>query len=181
LVAGQAAAASAIVVGIVSMNCAMFEWIWAYLGVVSFGLLTLSLVRYCLTREGETNHTGLSSYVATLEAQFGIPIRVLDTQKIRAFAHRRAAYLSVGLLERLDEDEVTAVIAHEAYHVKHSPSKLVSSLAALSSLTFVPYNDEHSADQYAADIAGKDTLARALRKLEIVGGEQRIEDLFKGG
>ena len=181
MVAGQAAAASAIVVGIVSMNCAMFEWIWAYLGVVSFGLLTLSLVRYCLTREGETNHTGLSSYVATLEAQFGIPIRVLDTQKIRAFAHRRAAYLSVGLLERLDEDEVTAVIAHEAYHVKHSPSKLVSSLAALSSLTFVPYNDEHSADQYAADIAGKDTLARALRKLEIVGGEQRIEDLFKGG
>jgi Zn-dependent protease with chaperone function len=179
LIAGQAGTASAIVVGIVSMSCPMFQWIWAYLGVVSFGLLTLSLVRYCLTRKGQTNHAGLSSYVATLEAQFGIPIRVLDTQRIRAFAHRRAAYLSVGLLERLDKDEVTAVVAHEAYHVKYSPSKLVSSLAALSSLTFVPYNDEHLADQYAADVAGKNTLARAIRKLEIVGVEQRIEDLLE--
>jgi Zn-dependent protease with chaperone function len=181
LIAGQAAMASAIVVGIVSMSCPMFQWIWAYLGVISFGLLTLSLVRYCLTREGQTNHAGLSSYVATLEAQFGMPIHVIDTPRIRAFAHRRAAYLSVGLLERLDQDEVIAVVAHEAYHVKHSPSKLVSSLAALSSLTFVPYNDEHSADQYAAEIAGKDTLARALQKLEIVGGEQRIKDLLKSG
>jgi len=181
LIAGQAAAASAIVVGIVSMSCPMFQWIWAYLGVVSFGLLTVSIVRYCLTREGQPNHAGLSSYIATLEVQFCIPIRVIDTQRIRAFAHRRAAYLSVGLLERLDKDEVTAVVAHEAYHVKHSPSKLVSSLAALSSLTFVPYNDEHLADQYAADIAGKDTLARALRKLEIAGGEQRIEDLVTSG
>ena len=181
LIAGQVATASAIVVGIASMNCPMFQWIWAYLGVVSFGLLTLSLIRYCLTRKGQTKHAGLSSYVATLEAQFGIPIRVIDTQKIRAFAHRRATYLSVGLLERLDKDEVKAVVAHEAYHVKHSPSKLLSSIAALSSLTFVPYNDEHSADKYAADVAGKDTLARALQKLEIVGGEQRIEDLFKGG
>jgi len=157
----------------------MFQWIWGYLGIISFGLLTLSLVRYCLTRKSQTNHKGLSSYVATLEAQFGIPIRVIDTQRIRAFAHRRAAYLSVGLLERLDKDEVTAVVAHEAYHVKHSPSKFVSSIAALSSLTFVPFSDERSADQYAADIAGTETLARALRKLEIVGGEQRIEDLLK--
>jgi len=181
LIAGQAGMASAIVVGFVSMHCPMFQWIWAYLGAVSFGLLTLSLVRYCVTHKGHANHAGVSSYIATLEAQFGIPIRVIDTQRIWAFAHRRAAYLSVGLLERLDKEEVTAVVAHEAYHVKHSPSKLVSSLAALSSLTFVPYNDEHSADQYAADVAGKDTLARALRKLEIAGGEQRIKDLLKRG
>ena len=48
-------------------------------------------------------------------------------------------------------------------------------------MTFVPYSDEHSADQYAADIAGKDTLARALRKLEIADGEKRIENLLKSG
>ncbi|MGZ4864114.1 MAG: M48 family metalloprotease [Halobacteriota archaeon] len=181
LIAGQVATVSAIVVGIVSMSCPMFQWIWAYLGIVSFGLLMLSLVRYCLTRNDQTNHAGLASYVATLEAQFDIPIRVIDTQRIRAFAYQGATYLTIGLLERLDKDEVAAVVAHEAYHVKHSPSKLVSSLAALSSLTFFQYNDEHSADQYAADIAGKDTLARALRKLEIAGAEQRIKNLFKSG
>jgi len=160
------------------MNCPMFQWIWAYVGVVLFGLLTLSFVRYFLTENGKTNHA-LSPYFSTLEAQFDVPIRVIDTQRIKAFAHRGAAYLSVGLLERLDRDEVMAVIAHEVFHVKHSPSKLVSSLAALGSLTFVPYSDEHLADQYAADIAGKDALARALRKLQIVGGEKRIEAFLK--
>jgi heat shock protein HtpX len=178
LIAAQASTASAIIVAIVSMSCSMFQWIWAYVGVVLFGLLMLSLVRYSLTCHGQTN-LALSPYVSTLEAQFDVPIRIIDTQKIKAFALRGAAYLSVGLLERLDRDEVMAVIAHEAYHVKHSPSKLVSSLAALGSLTFVPYSDEHLADQYAADIVGKDTLARALRKLEIVGGEKRIEALLK--
>jgi len=179
LIAGQAAIASAIVVGIVSMRCPMFQWIWAYLGVVSFGMLTLSFVRHYLVRQGHVVPEGLSSYIAALEAEFGIPIRVIDTQRIRAFVHRSAAHLSIGLLERLDKDEVAAVVAHEAYHVRHSPSKLVSSIAALSSLTFVPFNDERSADQYAADIVGKDTLTRALRKLEIVGTEQRVEDLLK--
>ena len=51
---------------------------------------------------------------------------------------------------------------------------------ALRSLTFVPYNDEHSADLYAADIAGNDTLA-PFGKLEIANGEQRIEDLSRSG
>ena len=154
----------------------MFQWIWVYSGMISLGLLTLSLLRHYFTR-CQTNHAGLRPYIARLEMQFDIPIRVLDTQRIRAFAHRDAAYLSVGLLERLDKDELTAVVAHEAYHIRNSPNKLISSLAALSSLTFVSYADEHSADQYAADIAGKDPLRRALQKLEIVGAEERIQAL----
>ena len=156
----------------------MFQWIWAYLGVVSLGLIVLSLTRHHFTRQRHLLHTDISSYVSALEAEFHVPVKIIDAQRVQAYAHRRAAHLSVGLIERLNRDEVRAVVAHEAYHVKHSPSKLVSSLAALSSLTFVPYNDEHLADQYAAGVVGKETLAHALRKLDIVGAEQRIENLL---
>ncbi|HYA33566.1 MAG TPA: M48 family metalloprotease [Candidatus Bathyarchaeia archaeon] len=158
----------------------MFQWIWAYLGVILAGLFTFSVVQYFVTRNGQMNHA-LPPHISTLQTQFDVPIRLIDTQRIRAFAHRGAAYLSVGLLEQLDKDEVLAVVAHEVYHVRHSPSKLVSALAALGSLTFVPYRDEHLADQYAADIAGKDSLARALRKLRIAGSEERIEAILKSG
>lgn len=156
----------------------MLAWIWAYLGLVSSGLLILSLVRYWLAREAHTNTASLSSYVEALEGEFGVAIRVIDTQKIRAFAHRKAIYLSVGLLERLDRDEVKAVVAHEAYHVKHSPNKFISSILAVGSLTFFSFNDDHLADHYAASVVGKDALVRALKRLEVAGSGQRIKEIF---
>jgi len=178
LIAGQAATASAIVVLLVSMRCPMLEWIWVYLGIVSSGLLILSLVRYLLAREAHTSTTSLSSYVEALEEEFGVAIRVIDTQKIRAFAHQGAIYLSVGLLERLERDEVKAVAAHETYHLKHSPNKFISSMLAVGSLTFFSFNDDHLADHYAASFAGKDALVRALKRLEIAGSGQRIKEIF---
>jgi heat shock protein HtpX len=179
LLGGQMAVTASIVVGLVSMNCPMFQWIWVYSGVVSSGVLVLMLVRYWVAREARKNTVPLSSYVLPLEKEFGIPVRVIDTQKMRAFVHGKAAYLSVGLLEHLNRDEVRAVVAHEAYHLKHSPDKLIPSLLALSSLTFKSYNDEHLADKYAAKVAGEDNLARALNKLETAGSVQRIKDIFK--
>jgi heat shock protein HtpX len=178
LIAGQAVTTSAIIMGFISMSCPMFQWIWAYVGAVSFGLFTLSVVRFHLIRREQVISGVHLPCISKLEAAFEIPIRIIDSQKMRAFAHRRAVYLSIGLLERLDCDELMAVVAHEAYHVKHSPSKLVSSVAALASLTFVPFNDERSADQYAVSMAGRDALRGALEKLEISGCDQRLEALL---
>ena len=70
-------------------------------------------------------------------------------------------------------------MAHEVYHLKHSPDKLISSLWALSSLTFNPCNDEHLADKYGAEVAGKNNLAKALKKLETASSVQRINDIFR--
>jgi len=173
------AVTASIVFGLVSMNCPMYQWIWIYSGSVSSGILALTLVRYWVAKEAYKNTVPLSSYVLPLEKEFGIPVRVIDTQKMRAFVHGKAAYLSVGLLEHLNWDEVRAVVAHEVYHLKHSPNKLISSLLALSSLTFRPYDDEHLADKYAAKIAGEHNLARALEKLEIAGSVQRIKDILR--
>ena len=179
LLGGQIAVTASIVFGLLSMNCPMYQWIWIYSGSVSSGVLALMLVRYWVAREARKNTVSLSSYVSPLEKEFEIPVRVIDTQKMRAFVHGKAAYLSVGLLEHLNWDEVRAVVAHEVYHLKHSPDKLISSLLALSSLTFKPYNDEHLADKYAAKVAGEDNLVRALKKLETAGSIQRIRDVLR--
>ena len=179
LLGGQITVTVSTLFGLVSMNCPIFQWIWVYSGVVSSGVLVLVLVRYWMAREARTNTVSLSSYVLPLEKEFEVPVRIIDIQKIRAFAHGNVAYLSVGLLEYLNRDEVRAVVAHEVYHIKHSPDKLISSLLALSSLTFKPYNDEHLADKYAAEVVGKDNLAKALKKLETASGMQRINDVFR--
>jgi heat shock protein HtpX len=112
-----------------------------------------------------------------LEHLFNVPINIIDTQKIKAFTYQKSIYLSVGLLERLEQDEVKAVIAHEIYHLNNGRNKFLSSFLALTSLTFLRYDDEHHADRYAADIAGIHNLANALKKLEIKDYEKRIEKL----
>jgi hypothetical protein len=81
---------------------------------------------------------------------------------------------------------VFAVLTHTHAAFKYPRSLLISAYRAsandraLRSLTIVPYNDEHSADLYAADIPGNDTPA-PFGKLEIADGEQRIEDLSRSG
>lgn len=62
----------------------------------------LVLVRYWMAREARKNTVPLSSYVLPLQKEFEVPVRVIDTQKIRAFAREKVAYLSVGLLEYLN-------------------------------------------------------------------------------
>jgi len=178
-IAGQAALASAIVVIIASMSCPMFAWLWIYLGIVSSGSLALSIARYWLARTARLNTISHMPFISALAQEFDIRVRVIDTQKVRAFAYHGAAYLSVGLLEQLETNEIRAVIAHEVYHLKHSPNKFLSSILAVGSLTFVPFSDEHLADRYAADVVGTDEFARALQKLDVVSSRQRIRDLFK--
>ncbi|MGZ4865132.1 MAG: M48 family metalloprotease [Halobacteriota archaeon] len=117
-------------------------------------------------------------FILSIAQEFGIPIRVIGSQKVRA-AYHRAAYLSVGLLEQLEADEIRAVIAHEVYHHKHSPNRLLLSMLAVSSLKFVPFSDESLADRYAAEAVGKDEFVRMLQKRNVVSSRQRIRDLFQ--
>ncbi len=177
LLGAQLGLTGAISVSLASMDCYMSSWLYVYLGFVALGAAVIALVRHHnrtrLLRESLGSFTGL----ADLELEFGVAITVLDTQRVRAVAHRDVVYLSVGLLERLEEDELRAVVAHEVYHLRRSPSRLLSLFLALTSLTFVRHTDEGAADEYAADVAGAKAIARALRRLEIIDGADRAERL----
>ena len=81
------------------------------------------------------------------------------------------------MIERLEKDEIRAVIAHEVYHLRYSPNKIISSLLALASFSFYHYSDEFSADKYAANMTSKESLINALKKLDIKDSEKRIKNL----
>jgi heat shock protein HtpX len=90
-----------------------------------------------------------------------------DSAVPKAFATGRSIFVSIGLLELLSDDELKAVLAHEAWHVRTN-SKMPF-LKQLSMMTFSLNKDselEQMADDFAADIAGRGPLMSARHKLD---------------
>jgi beta-lactamase regulating signal transducer with metallopeptidase domain len=84
--------------------------------------------------------------------------------------------ISTGMVEVLDDDELLAVLLHEAHHLRHrDPLKILISRTISSGLTFLPLagalhdsfrsGKELCADADAAAAGGRLPLARALVKL----------------
>lgn len=91
-----------------------------------------------------------------------------DSAMPKAFASGRTIFLSLGLLEVLNEYELRAVIAHETWHLAHNSKTPL--LKQLSLMTFInPRNCQQDleklADEYAARMAGREALASAHEKL----------------
>jgi heat shock protein HtpX len=162
---------------LMSMECYMSAWVWGYMSLVLAGAAVITLLRQSNAARLENSSLGRFDALADLEDEFNVRIVILDAQRVRALAYRSTVYLSVGLLERLDDDQLRAVVAHETYHLQTSPSKPLSALLALTSLTFLRYSDEHSADVYAAHVAGVDAIVGALDSLNIEGREDRAARL----
>ena len=160
-----------------SMDCYMSTWVWFYLGAVIAGAVAIGLLRAYSRSHLESASLGRFDALADLEEEFDVEIVVLDTQRVRALAYRGTVYLSMGLLERLDDDQLRAVIAHEVYHLVTRSPRMLSSFLALTSLTFLRYSDEREADAYAARLIGEDAIVGALETLEIRDREQRASSL----
>ena len=162
---------------LISMNCDMFYWLWIYLGIILVGTIILGFVKSYLNLKLDNNTFRLPTFLSDIGKRWNVDIKILDSQRIRAFAYKNKVYLSIGLIERLEKDEIKSVVAHEVYHLKYSPSKFVSSLLAITSLTFRRFRDEYRADRYAAKTIGLTNLISAFRKLQIKDAEKRINQL----
>lgn len=173
LLGAQFTLTAAISVSLLSMECYMSTWVWAYLGFVLAGATVITLFRRFNASRLAADSLGQFDALADLEDEFDVRIVVLDAQRVRALAYQDTVYLSVGLLERLDDEQLRAVVAHEAYHLRTSPSRPLSALLSLTSLTFLRYDDEGSADAYAARVAGVDAIVGALDRLGIVDRRKR--------
>lgn len=86
--------------------------------------------------------------------------------------------ISTGMYELLDEAQLTAVLAHEAAHVRHrDPARALAVRCASNALFYLPLArylskkalvaSELGADSAAASVAGQSALVRAL--LEVLG------------
>jgi len=166
-----------IIINLLSMNCYMHSWIWIYLGIILTGSIIIVLIKYLIDTYINNKNVGSISYLSDIENEFNVQINVIDSPIIRAFVFLKRIYISMGLIERLEKDEIKAVIAHEVYHLKYSPNKIISSLLALASFSFYRYSDEFSADKYAANVTSKESLINALKKLDIKDSEKRIKNL----
>ena len=90
-----------------------------------------------------------------------------DSAIPKAFASGKAIFVSVGMLEIFDQQELKAVLAHEAWHLRHNSK--TSILRQLSIMTFTKYRPEQElelmADRFAEQIVGKGPLESARAKL----------------
>ncbi len=90
-----------------------------------------------------------------------------DSAIPKAFASGKAIFVSVGMLEIFDQQELKAVLAHEAWHLRHNNKTPI--LRQLSLMTFTKYRPEQElelmADKFAEEIVGKGPLESARAKL----------------
>ncbi len=90
-----------------------------------------------------------------------------DSAIPKAFASGKAIFISIGMLEIFDEQELKAVLAHEAWHLRHNNKTPI--LRQLSLMTFTKFRPgqelELMADRFAEEIVGKGALESARAKL----------------
>ena len=177
LVGGQMMVTALVSTSLASMDCYMSTWVWFYLGGVIAGAVAIGLLRAYSRSRLESSSLGRFDALADLEVEFDVDIVVMDTQRVRALAYKDTVYLSVGLLERLDDDQLRAVVAHEVYHLATRSPRMLSSFLALTSLTFIRFSDEGEADAYAARLIGEEAIVSALETLEIRDRKKRAAAL----
>ena len=119
--------------------------------------------------------------LARIESALGIDVRLCEDDRFfcccAGFVYPKVI-LSQGMLELLDEAELTAVLAHEAAHVRHrDPARALAVRCAANALFYLPLArhlakkalvaSELGADSAAANVAGQTALIRAL--LDVLG------------
>lgn len=92
-----------------------------------------------------------------------------DSAVPKAFAAGRSVFISIGLLELLTDDELRAVLAHEAWHIKYnSRMPFLKQVAMMAFSSSSESELEFKADLFAVEIAGNDALSSARNKVDKV-------------
>lgn len=92
-----------------------------------------------------------------------------DSAVPRAFAAGRSIFVSIGLLELLNDDELKAVLAHEAWHIRNNSVTPYLKQLALMTFSSSPESEiESMADCFASRIAGSEALSSARGKVDKV-------------
>jgi Zn-dependent protease with chaperone function len=173
----QGVTAFAVIEGFRQMACPMTGLVWLYLGIISGAIVLMGVVQKSLDSYVQNLEIKDANLMSVLSKELGCDVYLLDTQKKKAFTHRRRIFLSVGLIELLEPDEIRSVAAHELYHVRHTPNRMVANTLAVASMWLKSYRDDAQADRFAAELYGKEELKSALEKLGVKNREKRMKRL----
>lgn len=150
---------------------------WSWAGVALLCLPLAIPVGGWLYHAAETGLTRLLMLrVTTRHTVAETTLYVLDSERalVRTLPILGAVLVSRAVIETLDGDELTAVLAHERHHLRPRDRALLvaATVASLpvgrnAVVAFLDYPArERAADEYAAAVSGPDALVRALRRLE---------------
>jgi heat shock protein HtpX len=170
----QAVSSFAMIEGFRQMSCPMSSYIWLYFGLISGAMVLMGVVQIAFDKRVQDLRIKDAQFMKKVSSDLGCNVYLLDTQKIKAFTHKRQIYLSVGLVELLEPEEIKAVCAHELYHVMHTPNRYLANTLAVASLWMKSYRDDAKADRFAAEVAGRENLISAFNKLRILNRKKRI-------
>jgi len=148
-----------------SMSCDMVLFIKLYLGYAGVTIATL-LVSPFLYKIYLKRRIGFKRD-EELERLVNVDrVNVLNTSLPKAFTLGNEIFISAGMLDLLETQEIKAVLAHEKFHVLENKTPLVSRLKYLTFLPISQSKIEIMADEYAKKIAGKESLEMAKRKID---------------
>lgn len=147
-----------------------------------------------LTRLTRTARLPLSPAVSRLAARLELSdsLVVVAGRVPLSFCYglwRPRICLSLGLIERLTEAELEAVLHHEAYHMRRrEPLRMAIAICLSRLLFFVPLmaelcdrylaEKELAADTAAVAVTGRAALARAMHKLATMDGQFGLPPLI---
>ncbi len=155
------------------MNCADMLSLYLYFAyviissVLIFGTLRYYdriLIKRLKARPAENILNWTQEFVDKLTSA---RVYYFDSAMPRAFAAGRSVFISIGLLELLTDDELKAVLAHEAWHIRYnSRMPFLKQVAMMAFSSSSEPELEFKADIFAAEIAGNAALSSARNKVD---------------
>lgn len=174
-VSAQIAAVLAIISTFYLMKCEGMLSIYLYFGyaLVSSAIIFGALRFYDRVMIRRLNAKPIENVLSWIQEFTGglanATVYYYDSAIPRAFAAGRAIFVSMGLLEILSDDELKAVLAHEAWHIRNnSRTPFLKQLAVMTFSSHKKDELEELADLFAAEIAGSEALSSARRKVDKV-------------
>lgn len=171
----QATGLFAIVTTFYLMNCSEMLSLYLYFAYVAIStVIIFGTLRYydrLMIRRLEAKPAGsiLNWTQEFVDKLTSARVYYFDSAVPKAFAAGRSIFISIGLLELLDDDELKAVLSHEAWHIKHnSGMPFLSQLALMAFSSSSEPELEDQADRFAAKIAGNAALYSARNKVDKV-------------
>lgn len=174
-ISSQFAVLGAILATFYLMECSEMLTVYLYFAyVVTSSVLIFGILRYydtIMIKRHDAKPLGnlikwTQDFVNSLTSA---TVYYYDSAVPHAFAAGRSIFVSIGLLETLNDNELKAVLAHEAWHI-HNNSK-TPFLRQLALMTFSYHRKtdlEEMADRFASGIAGSDALLSARNKVDKV-------------
>jgi heat shock protein HtpX len=148
------------------MDCGMVPLIKNYIAysIIAISLLSITPIaykRYIFRRYRVERFYDTEGFLRSISIK-NSRIFIVDSALPKAFTIGKDVFITSGMVELLDDEELKAVIAHEAFHIRQNRYPLINTFRFV---TFIPFSFELLADRYAKNFAGERALNNAKRKL----------------